>query len=70
VKKTEYFLSSLRISSQAQAALDDLIAKRNQFLENQANKIGAIDLEDVSIIAVGSGHIYVLLKLTYFPKSI
>lgn len=71
MKKTVYFTSSNQQNfgwNQLKTAIESAVVERDLFLEENSNKIGKIDQEDIKIISPTQQLISVVIKLSYYPK--
>ena len=68
MKKTEYFLVQVAWN-QPQTGIEQVIKKRDAFIEKNKASIGKIDEEDIKIEYMqGANQTLFVIKLTYFPK--
>jgi hypothetical protein len=71
MKKTIYFISSDELNfswNQKKKAIDSAVEERDLFLNENNDKIGKIDQEDIKIISNNQQLISVIIKLSYYPK--
>ncbi len=71
MKKTEYFTGPNHQMQQLETAIQTAKDKRDVFLEENAKNIAKIDSEDIKITPWNgnNGHVFVTIRLTYYPKK-
>lgn len=67
MKKTEYFKKMCTYNNAVQV-IDQIIVRRDTFLENNKEHIAKVDSEDLRVDSVGNNQAVCIVRLTYYLK--